>query len=69
MSEGNKVLDCRSASPGGSPHKKKDHSSEGTGEVSEVWLNPKWKWGSLKSTPTYGHTFSEHGAKKKQISL
>ncbi|MBE7900969.1 hypothetical protein G7L40_11875 [Paenibacillus polymyxa] len=57
------------ASPGGSPHKKKDHSSEGTGEVSEVWLNPKWKWGNPKSTPTYGHTFSEHGAKKKPNQL
>ncbi|WP_246021124.1 phage late control D family protein [Paenibacillus lentus] len=28
-----------------------------------------FKWGNPKSTPTYGHTFSEHGAKKKPNQL
>ncbi|MGG1673123.1 hypothetical protein ACIFOE_21310, partial [Paenibacillus sp. NRS-1783] len=28
-----------------------------------------FKWGNPKSTPTYGHTFSEHGAKKKTNQL
>ncbi|MGM1050422.1 MAG: WXG100 family type VII secretion target [Bacillota bacterium] len=28
-----------------------------------------FKWGNPKSAPTYGHTFSEHGAKKKLTQL
>ena len=36
---------------------------KGTGEVSEVWLNPKWKWGNPASRPTYGHSFLDHGKK------
>lgn len=28
-----------------------------------------FKWGNPKSTPTYGHTFSEHGSKKKPNQL
>ncbi|CAH1228462.1 hypothetical protein PAECIP111890_06279 [Paenibacillus sp. JJ-223] len=36
---------------------------EGTSEVSEGWLNPKWKWGNPASRPTYGHSFLDHGKK------
>ncbi|WP_236347619.1 hypothetical protein [Paenibacillus plantiphilus] len=37
---------------------------EGKGESAN-----NFKWGNPKSTPTYGHTFSEHGAKKKPNQL
>ncbi|WP_231517236.1 contractile injection system protein, VgrG/Pvc8 family [Paenibacillus sp. UNCCL52] len=38
-----------------------------TKETKQVANN--FKWGNPKSTPTYGHTFSEHGAKKKPNQL
>ncbi|MEK3752386.1 hypothetical protein NYE25_29815 [Paenibacillus sp. FSL E2-8871] len=37
---------------------------EGTGQSAN-----NFKWGNPKSTPTYGHTFSEHGAKKNPYQL
>ncbi|MCG7410891.1 hypothetical protein MH117_26260 [Paenibacillus sp. ACRRX] len=38
--------------------------NKGTGQSAN-----NFKWGNPKSTPTYGHAFSEHGVKKKPNQL
>lgn len=38
-------------------------SNGGGGNAPKGTSNPKLKWGNPKSTPTYGHTFSQHGQK------
>ena len=37
--------------------------------MDEGGISSKFKWGNPKSTPTYGHTFSQHGKKQTTQQL
>ncbi|MGL5386823.1 MAG: RHS repeat-associated core domain-containing protein [Serratia sp. (in: enterobacteria)] len=54
--------------PGGCPPNSDIQAGVKTGEP-EIPATGKFKWGNPKSTPTYGHTFADHGQKLKPNQL